>query len=212
MKTILISICMLLQASGSTQQDVLNNIFDLARKHDSIALARLARSEEISGNSLYRNALNVARYIADPSRYEQRFVETFPQDMSGIMSDLYEQIELTKRTPEFLFSFKSLGAIARRGSSAAVRKLFGAITVADGVVGEQLCEDANWVLTKRSKLAVESLSMLSPSTRTKVYSSCLALLDRDEKKRMKESLSSIKPSDTGGRETLRELRRALHAK
>jgi len=191
---------------------VLNNIFELARKHDSIALARLARSEEISGNSLYRNALNVARYIADPSRYEQRFIETFPQDMSGIMSDLYEQIELTKRTPEFLFSFKSLGAIARRGSRPAVSKLFGAITVADGVVGEQLCEDANWVLTKRSRLAVESLSMLSPSKRTKVYSSCLALLEPDEKEHMKESVSSIKPSGKGEKQAIHELRRALQRK
>jgi hypothetical protein len=209
MRLVLIGVVILAQAGLPADSRMLDTIFVLAGRHDTKALEKLSSSEAIARNSLYTDATNLALYVADPVRYERRFAETFPQDADRVMRGLYEQIELKKRTPEFLYSFKNLGRIARGGSVTAARKLFGIITVSDGVVGEQVCDDATILLRDRPALSVGVLSSFPADSRANIYASCFGLLDRDERTALKARLAEVKPRTPDETKVIREIRKAL---
>lgn len=55
--------------------------------------------------------------MAAPQTYEAQFVEKFPTASSAITHDLYENIELKRLTPKFLYSVEALGEIALKGKT-----------------------------------------------------------------------------------------------
>lgn len=201
---------LLLSIAATCRTQTLDHIFELATKKDSAALLKLASQTSFKATSLNANAVNLALYMSEPSRFEHRFVQHFPTDSNGVMQELYSQIELKSFTPEFLFSFKRLGAIARHGSPTAAKRLLQAIEVADGAVGEQLCSDTNQLFIEKPTLALNALSSLPVHSRRRVYS-CFRLLDEDERRQMLTSVGSTAPRSDHLKRISRDIRRVLQS-
>lgn len=201
-----IALLILLMAA---KEPSLRFIFDLASRGDVATLVSLNSPIDGRNSSLRSNALNVALLIADPLTYSDHFIEHFPITSDAVMHELYEEIELKKYTPEFLFSLKSLGRLAHEGSAPAAVKLLRAVLVADGVVSDQLCEDVNATFADRPALMLRALSSLS-SDRGEIYSSCFDLLDERQRECILLKINGPNLTDDIDKVVLGEVRAALN--
>jgi hypothetical protein len=104
--------------------------------------------KDVNNNGTLVNAYIVALYVASPDRYAKEFVSQFPVDYSGIMYDIYDQIELPQLTPKFLYAFDALGAIADHGDRLAIKKIALGLIHSDGVVSEEYCDNLQRVFGK----------------------------------------------------------------
>lgn len=190
---------MLIGASVSSPAGRLEEIFDLGKKGNVKKLCELTQRTK---RPLERNALNIALYIASPQKFSKKFVDEFPQS-SRELNEIYEEIELEKLTPEFLYTFRSLGRLANAGSVNAAKKIFGAIPLTDGVISTQLCSDANQLFETAPQVALTGLAAHPRSIRTKAYS-CFLLLDEDEVERIRQAVERTPPVDSQ-REVRREI-------
>lgn len=159
------------EGSGSTT----SALFERARNKDVEGLVRLEAEAMSSASPIERNAYHIARYMADPERYADRFVDEFPESGSEIMGAVY-QIELAKApdgerlTPRFLYSFDELGKLAGQGQPAATRKLYIVAINSDGVVTDFVCGAVSAVLTNQTAIALKELGTLSGDQRKELYS------------------------------------------
>ena len=96
----------------------LSALFEHAKRHEIDAVLRLGQDPVHAGDRAWEIGYPVALYIASPQKYQRGFVDHFPVDAEGIMQILYEKIEVPKLTPKWLFSFESLGSIARSDLSS----------------------------------------------------------------------------------------------
>jgi hypothetical protein len=154
-------------------------IFTYARNKDVCSLEKLREDIIASSNKTLKNIYPLALYIAQPDTYRKEFVESFPTDSEGLMSDLYQSVEVEDLTPTFMFSFESLGAIAAGGDEKAIQKLFEGVVHSDGAVTSIFCEQILAVLKRQSRKSIKALSALPIEQRKNIYWICLVGEDKD---------------------------------
>lgn len=171
----------------------LKRIFEYSKTHDVKVLEELRNDIMVKNNRTLTNAYLLALYIASPEKYKQQYVEDFPVDYDGIMFDLYESIELKKLTPKFLYSFESIGVIAKEGNEKAIEKILQGSINSDGVVSELFCNILIQLFDKQPQKTLKMLSGLNKEQRQKEYS-CFKLMDIEEFVSFKKKLKTIKPA------------------
>jgi hypothetical protein len=155
-----------------TQTDldlIIMQMFNHAKANDIEALKLMGKDIKKVKNRTLSNAYNLALLIARPSEYKKRFIDNFPIDAAGIMSDLYERIELKQLTPNFLYSFETIGQYAEEGNRIAIEKVLKGHIHSDGAVSEIYCNSMNRLYLKQTKETIAALSLLSKKHRMKNY-------------------------------------------
>lgn len=147
------------------QAQVLEHIFVAASRKDLRGIYKL---QKIAKDNVVKRAIPVALYIADPAKFEKQFVESFPTDYNGLMIELYE-VELSRKTPNFLYAIEHLNKIAFKGDRQAIRKLLEANSHSDGVVGALLCEGFLAVHERHKKLVASELQLLNKRDKEKNF-------------------------------------------
>ena len=137
-------------------------IFNYAKKHDLKALEAMNTKLVSEKNNLTISiAYPLALYIASPDKYKNRFIDSFPENYEGIMYVLYDQIELKQLTPNFLYSIKALGIIAKEGNMIAIKKVLNGYNHSDGIVAEVLCDIITELSQTHSKELNQAISFLN---------------------------------------------------
>src|SRR5438132_966422 len=86
-------------------------MFEYAKKKQHKELEALGSEIRGSKDKNLNYAYSVALYLADSKGNKEKFVSGFPTDYAGLMF-LFEEVELKKFTPRFMYSFESLAKIA----------------------------------------------------------------------------------------------------
>ncbi len=173
-------------AGGDEPGSLLRAMFEAARTRD---LERLNALEAAATSATDHHGYHIARYMADPDSYADRFIDEFPDDAAGIMGSVYK-IELMKGkdgrrlTPSFLYSFDQLGVLAELGNRAAARKLYLVAISSDGVVTDFVCGRTIAALTSRTTIGLGELARLSIEQRRRWYS-CLSSTSTTEANALK---------------------------
>lgn len=186
----------------------LNEMFEYAKTHNLIALNKMQGEIDKSSNSTLRIGYPLALYIADPIKYESLFVNKFPNDASGIMHDLYVNIELKNHTPNFLFSMEALGEIALKGDDNAIYKVLIGIANSDGVVSEVFCDYAIKSIQLNIKKTLTALSHLETSERDQVYI-CFNLMTSADVLSLNRKISKIDVSGQHVKQITKEISRKV---
>ncbi len=205
-------ITLLFKAPGASGDTVtvdanllLTKIFDYAKAHNVQALEGLKSEVESSSNTTLTKAYSLALYIADPQKYETQYVEKFPVDSSGIMHDLYDNIELKRLTPSFLYSVQALGEIALKGNEKAIEKTLNGVVHSDGAVSELFCDYTARLLGKKLQSTVTALSRIDANERKGIYE-CLKVMDSKTVAVLKENVRKIKTSDQRVLQVIQEIK------
>ena len=190
----------------STDTDAfLKKMFNYANAGNLGALE--AMKVEVNGqrNKNLALAYSLALYIASPNTYERQYVEAFPVNYEDIMYDLYEQIELKRLTPAFLYSVESIGSIAKKGNEKAIEKVFRGYIHSDGVVSESFCESIPGVFIEQARKTVSVLSRIDKEDRQRDYL-CLSTLSPEQLAQLKKNIEKLTPTvPTQERLVIREI-------
>jgi hypothetical protein len=170
----------------------LKKMFNYANTGNIKALEEM--KVEVSGKAdkALSLAYSLALYIASPDTYEKQYVEAFPVDFEGIMYDLYEQIELKRLTPVFLYSVVSIGSIAKKGSEKAIEKVFRGYVHSDGAVSALFCDSMKELFLEQSQKTVSALSKIEKGDRQRDYL-CLTTMHPTELAELKENIERLMP-------------------
>jgi len=166
-------------------------LFEHARRHETEAVLRLKPGAEQGGDRVWEIGYYVALYIASPEKYRNEFVEHFPVDSEGIMRILYEQIELPKLTPKWLFSFAALGEIARAGDAPAMQRCLNGMIHSEGAVAESYCDSIEKAFGSQPETWVKVLQS-GPEDPRGAIATCFSAWKPDTLERLEKSLSSRK--------------------
>jgi hypothetical protein len=194
-------------ATVSNETDAyLVKIFNYAKVHDLQALEGLRKEIETLNNSTLAIAYALSLYMAAPEKYESQYVEKFPVDSSGIMRDLYENIELKRLTPRFLYSVEALGEIALKGNEKAIGKILTGVVHSDGAVSELFCDYTAKLFDKKLQSTVAALSRIDASERKGTYD-CLKLMESKDVAALKKNVRKIKTDDQKVLQVIQEINR-----
>jgi len=183
----------------------LKKMFNYANTGNLKALEALKNEVIGQRNKTLALAYSLALYIASPNIYERQYVEAFPVNFEGIMYDLYEQIELKRLTPSFLYSVESIGSIAKKGDEKAIEKVFRGYIYSDGVVSESFCESIPGVFIKQAQKTVSVLSRIDKEDRQRDYL-CLSTLSPEQLAQLKKNIEKLMPTvSTQERQVIREI-------
>jgi hypothetical protein len=118
---------------------------------------------------------------------------------------LYDQIELKRLTPAFLYSIDSIGSIAKNGNEKAIEKVFRGYIHSDGVVAEIFCESIPRVFVEHVQKSVSVLSRMEKEDRQKDYL-CLLTLSPVQLAQVKKNIERLMPRvSTQERLVIREI-------
>jgi hypothetical protein len=173
---------------------ILTKIFDYAKTHNVQALDNLRSEVETSGDTTLIKAYALALYMAAPQKYEAQYVEKFPVDSKGIMHDLYENIEMKRLTPRFLYSVEALGEIALKGNERAIEKIFLGVLHSDGAVSELFCDYTVKLFGKNLQSTLTALSRIDSDERKGTYE-CLKLMAPGDVAALKNNIRKVKTND-----------------
>lgn len=144
------------------------------------------------------NAYPLALYIASPREYEEEFVENFPTDHEGLMSDIFVRVEAKGLTPRFMYSVRSLARIAEEGNEQAIEKVFQGCLHTGAAVTVAFSETAINVLVKQSEGSLRTLSLLTQKERRKIYSLTLEyiIISPEQSQSIRKQLEGLKRGAT----------------
>lgn len=216
MKTIILLtllFCMLVGlqlAHGETESNetdtYLAKVFNYAKVRNVQALESLKIEIERLNNSTLTRAYSLALYLAASEKYEDQYVDKFPVDSNGIMRDLYENIELKRFTPRFLYSVEALGEIALKGNERAIEKILIGVVHSDGAVSELFCDYTAKLFAKKLQSTVTALSRIDVNERKGTYD-CLKLIESKDVAVLKKNVRKIKTSDQKVLQVIQEINR-----
>jgi len=172
----------------------LSALFEHAKRHETDAVLRLGQDPMRAGDRAWEIAYPVALYIASPEKYRGGFVEHFPVDAEGIMQILYERIEVPKLTPKWLFSFESLGSIARTGDALAIDRCMKGLAGSRGVVAEAYCASLEKILESQKEKFQKSLLALTAGER-EPFTACFSAWAPAQLDRLESSLLALQAPD-----------------
>lgn len=189
----------------STDNDAfLKKMFKYANAGNLGALKAMKVEVNEQRNKNLALAYSLALYIASPNKYERQYVEAFPGNFEG-MDYLYEQIELKRLTPTFLYSVESIGSIAKKGNEKAIEKMFRGYIHSDGVVSESFCESIPGVFIEQAQKTVSVLSRIDKEDRQRDYL-CLSKLSPEQLARLKKNIEKLIPTvPTQERQVIQEI-------
>ncbi len=167
-------------AHGETESNetdtYLAKVFNYAKVRNVQALESLKIEIERLNNSTLTRAYSLALYLAASEKYEDQYVDKFPVDSNGIMRDLYENIELKRFTPRFLYvSGAHWAEIALKGNERAIEKILIGVVHSDGAVSELFCDYTAKLFAKKLQSTVTALSRIDVNERKGTYD-CLKLI------------------------------------
>jgi len=176
----------------------LQSLFQAAANRDSGRILRMEPAVAASSDPVLGIALPIALYRADPTRFAQRFAESFPTSYGELMAGVYP-IELAGVVPEFGFTVRALGELARAGNGTAARKIVLALPHSDGVVSEALFEELTEVLSVRPRAVLRAFTLLTSSEQASVLQSLRHALPKDRAEAIAQALRQLE--DLSGDET-----------
>lgn len=188
--------CSLVLANGpimkSNSEEYLKKLFEYAKSKNVQAVENL-RSEVVGKpNAILTIGYSLSLYIAAPERYEEQYIDNFPTDFNGIMTILYNEIELKQLTPTFLYSIDAIGKIALKGNEKAVKKVLIGAGQSDGAVGEIFCDYVNQLLYKQLHKTLAVLLLIDVSERKKSYD-CFKLMSQEDILLLKKKIKKTAP-------------------
>lgn len=186
----------------------LEKLFQLAAARDTQGLLQLERAIGVSPDPAIGVGFPLALYIADPERFAQRFLESFPTTYGELMYGLYE-VEKAGVEPEPDFAVGTLGQFARAGNATATRKLLLAYAHSDGAMAEGLFEELVKLLLTRPKDVLPAFGLLIPQERERVLQAIRVLLAGDAGQEIARSLRSFRDLSDRDRKSADILIRAL---
>lgn len=156
--------CSAVREAAPRQPPTLKDLFVLASHRDTQGLLQLELIVAASPDVTLAVGFPIALYLADPERFALRFAEAFPTTYGELMLGLHH-IEAAGVQPEPDFAIRSIGALARRGSATAARKLVVAYTHADGELAESLFEEVRKLLGVNPRAALSAYALLGSAER-----------------------------------------------
>jgi hypothetical protein len=179
----------------------LAKLFAYSKAHNVKALEELREDTRSRNNRTVTNAYLLALYIASPQKYEQEYIDGFPENYEGIMHDLYETIELKQLTPTFLYSFESIGSIAKDGNEKAIKKVLQGTIHSDGVVAEVFCNVLVDLIQTQTRKTLKALSQFGNEERKKQYL-CFKLLGYGGLDSLKKTLREMRHGASASEEVV----------
>jgi ribosomal 50S subunit-associated protein YjgA (DUF615 family) len=122
------------------------------------------------------------------------------------MHDLYENIELKRLTPKFLYSVEALGEIALKGNKKAIEKVLNGVVHSDGAVSELFCDYTAKLFDKNLQSTLTALSRIDSNERKGTYD-CLKLMASKDVEALKRNVRKIKTSDQKVQQVIQEISR-----
>ncbi len=185
--------CVATPANSPARGEVnLQVLFQIAAKRETAHLLELEATIGASPDPILSVGLPIALYVADPGRFAQRFIESFPTTYGELMYGLYA-IEIAGVLPQpAFFSIRTLGQFARSGNATATRKLLLAIPHSDGVIAEALFEELTTVLRGRPGDVVQAFPLLITRERTIVLEGLRGLLADGTGQEIARSIRSLR--------------------
>jgi hypothetical protein len=183
-----------------SEETLLTEMFQYARHHNITALQRLRAQVDESHNGRLRVGYALSMYIADPVAANQDpYIDAFPEDRDAIMIGLYEQIELKRLTPRFLYSLDAIGTLALDGKPKAIVKVIRALALSDGVVTECLCDTVVKLFLAQLGPTIRSLGAMPEADRVQAYQ-CLQTGGEDQRSlaALEATLGSMRLSGNEG--------------
>jgi hypothetical protein len=168
----------------------LQSLFRAAASRDSARLLQIEPSVAASSDPTLGIGLPIALYVADPTRFAQRFAESFPTSYGELMTGLYP-IELASVLPEHGFAVRALGQLARSGNGTAARKIILALSHSDGAVSETLFEELAELLPVRPRAVVRAFTLLTNNEQTSVLGSLRRGLPNERAEAVVQALSAL---------------------
>jgi hypothetical protein len=172
----------------------LSTLFEYAKRHEIDAVLRLGQDSKHSGDRAWEIGYPVALFIASPEKYRSGFVEHFPVDAEGIMQILYEKIEVPKLTPKWLFSFESLGSIARTGDALAIDRCMKGLASSRGVVAEANCASLEKIFESQKEIFQKALLALTVEQR-EPFTACFSTWAPTQLDQLQSSLRALQATD-----------------
>lgn len=202
--------CVATPANSPARGEVnLQVLFQIAAKRETARLLELEATVGASPDPILSVGLPIALYVADPGRFAQRFIESFPTTYGELMYGLYA-IEIAGVLPQHaFFSIRTLGQFARSGNATATRKLLLAIPHSDGVIAEALFEELTQLLLTRPKNVLPAFALLIGPERASILQSVRVLLSTGPGPEIAKSLRSLKDLPDAERIAADALIRAL---
>jgi hypothetical protein len=179
-------------------------IFDYAKTHNVQALEGMKVEIAKLNNSTLNKAYYLSLYMVAPEKYETLYVDIFPVDTNGIMHDLYENIELKRLTPKFLYSVDAIGAIALKGNKKAIEKVLLGGMHSDGAVSELFCDYTAKLLDKNLLRTLIVLSRVESNERKGIYE-CFNLMTSEDFLLLKKKINTIKPNYQKVKQVIEEI-------
>ena len=109
----------------------------------------------------------LAAYMSDPGEHWRRFVDTFPEERA--MSFLFEQIERSRLTPSYLYTFVELGRLAMQGDPGTIGRLLATTAHAENEVAVALCDAVLQSFGFHTQTTLRKLDELPRPQRERVY-------------------------------------------
>ena len=109
----------------------------------------------------------LAAYMSDPGEHWQRFVDTFPEERA--MGFLFEQIEQSRLTPSYLYTFVELGRLAMQGDPGTIGRLLATTAHAEDEVAVALCDAVLQSFDFHTQSTLRRLGELPRPQRERVY-------------------------------------------
>jgi len=172
----------------------LSTLFEHAKRHETDAVLRLGKDPKHAGDRAWEIGYPVALYIASPDKYRGGFVEHFPIDAEGIMQILYEKIEVPKLTPKWLFSFESLGSLARTGDAIAIDRCTKGLAGSRGVVAGAYCASLERIFESQKEKFEQALLVLTVEQR-EPFTACFSTWPSTQLDLLESSLLALQASD-----------------
>lgn len=186
----------------------LTKIFKYAKTHNVQGLEGLRSEVATSGDATLVKAYAIALYMGAPQKYETQYVDMFPVDSNGIMHDLYENIELKRLTPRFLYSVEILGEIALKGNEKAIEKVLIGAVHSDGAVSERFCDYIDKLFGKKLRNTLIVLSRIDAEERKGTYE-CLKLMSPNDIAVLKSNIRKIKLYDQKVLQVIQEISHSI---
>ena len=180
-------------------------IFEYAQTRNVSALENLKAEVSAANDALLQNAYSLALYIASPGRYENQFVDNFPEDSATIMNVLYPLGLMDP--PGFLYSIGAIGRIAETGNEKAIMKVLIGVSHSDGAVTALFCQYVVELLDRHTWKTLVALSRITARERRNSYA---CFIDWEPKfislqGKLRGKIEGIDPTDQVVKKVIQEI-------